>query len=122
MRLKLNLNQPGSRMLAAIGAFLCVIPTILFAVVLFLRHAQINADTIDELIRLSAGVGFALAGILLVLLIVEQIQDHYLNVAYFRNRHRKVKLSNGYYGCQYCGSQKVRASSKYCPVCGKPLI
>jgi hypothetical protein len=122
MRLKLNLNRPGTKMIAAVGAFLCVIPTILYAVSLFLRLAQIDFGAIDRLIRFSVDIGFALGVILLVLLIVEQIQDHYLNVVYFRNRNRKVALSDGYYECQYCGNRKVGASSKYCLVCGKPLL
>ena len=55
------------------------------------------------------------------LLAVEFIQDHSLNAFYRKNQNQKLRLANGFFECQYCGSQKVRESDQCCPICGKDL-
>jgi hypothetical protein len=54
-------------------------------------------------------------------LFVAVIPDRLMDTSYHNNRHRKIRLSGCYYECQYCGSQKVQAFDRYCPVCGKRL-
>ena len=121
MRYKLNLNEPSTKMIAMIGLFVGVIPAILSVGSWLLTLSNIQSEVIDGMIKASLMAGLLLAAVFAVLLVIEQIQDRLLDTSYHNNRHRKIRLSDGYYECQYCGSQKVQALDRYCPVCGKGL-
>jgi uncharacterized paraquat-inducible protein A len=121
MRHKLNLNVPSAKFIAMIGLLVAGIPAILSVAAWLLGLAGIQPEAIEEMKRISLIAGAFLAAAFAVLLAVEQIQDRMMDTSYHNNRHRKIRLSDGYYECQYCGSQKVRASDRHCPVCGKGL-
>ncbi len=121
MRYKLNLNEPSAKIIAMIVLFVYVIPAILSVGSWLLSLASIQSETIDAMTKISLTAGLLLAAAFSVLLVVEQIQDRLLDTSYHNNRHRRIRLSNAYYECQYCGSQKVQAFDRYCPVCGRRL-
>lgn len=72
-----------------------------------------------SMIKISFLVGAFVFTVFLVLIVVEQVQDHYFNAQYQKQRSQKIRLANGYYECQYCGNQRVRENDKTCEVCGK---
>ncbi len=121
MKGKLNLNEPASRMIAVIGLFLIVIPLLLSAAGFLLSAVNIQAGILDALRNGSIVVGLILGAGFVMLIVVEQIQDHMIDRAYQRNRSQKLPLPGGGYECQYCGSRKLQAHDKSCPVCGHLL-
>ncbi len=120
MRRILNLNQPGTVFVKIIGIFIVLIPAILYCATLLLNNAAI-ASILPGVIKVSLAIGAFATAILLILIIIEQIQDHYFDVRYQKNRSQKLLLANGNYECQYCGNQKVKESDKTCQICGKEL-
>lgn len=119
MRRFLNLNQPGIMFLKVIGFFVVLIPAILYGIVQVWSGAGSNTTLLLSMIKVSFVIGAFVLIVFLVLIIVEQIQDHFYNIQYQKQRNRKILLANGYYECQYCGNQKVREHDKSCNVCGK---
>jgi hypothetical protein len=120
MRRILNLDQPGIVFAKIIGLFVAVIPAVLYGILLLFHGAEI-VGTILGAIRISFAIGAVVFVILLALIIVEQIQDHYIDIAYQKNRARRLPLGNGRYECQYCGNRKVTKNEKTCWVCRKEL-
>ncbi len=108
-------------MIAVIGLFLIVIPLLLSAAGFLLSAVNIQAGILDALRNGSIVVGLILGAGFVMLIVVEQIQDHMIDRAYQRNRSQKLPLPGGGYECQYCGSQEIQARDKYCPVCGHTL-
>jgi hypothetical protein len=122
MKRVLNLNALGPTIAAACAVFGVLIPLILAVVSWLLDRIGVTHDILDTLLRVSLLVGGSLLLGLIVLVILEQIQDHYLDRQYQNSRHRKIKLTDDWYECQYCGHQKLRAGAQRCPVCGNRLI
>lgn len=120
MRRILNLNQPSVTFLKMIGLFAVVIPAVLDCALLLLKQPEIRI-LLRSLVNISFTIGAILFVLLTGLIIVEQIQDHYIDVQYQKNRGRKVPLDNGNYECQYCGNRKMQEKDKICEVCGKEL-
>ncbi len=121
MRTKLNLNEPSSKILTMIGLFLVAIPVVFTVGGFLLSAANVPVNLLNDLRNGSVAAGLILAAGFVILIVVEQIQDHLIDAAYQRNRNRKLPLPAGGFECQYCGSQKVRALDKCCPVCGHLL-
>lgn len=119
MRRYLNLNQPGTIFLKIIGFFVVLLPAVLYGIVLAYGRAGIISTLLLSMIKVSFVAGAFVFIVFLVLLVVEQIQDHYYDVRYQKQRSQKVLLANGYYECQYCGNQKVRQNDQSCNLCGK---
>lgn len=119
MRRLLNLNQPSTMFLKVIGFFVGLLPAVLYAIVLVWSGAGIITTLLLSMIKASFIVGALVFLVFLVLIVVEQIQDHDYDVRYEKQRSQKMVLANGYYECQYCGNQKVRENDKSCNVCGK---
>lgn len=119
MRRYLDLNQPSMIFVKIIGVFMILIPAIAYGIALLLDESGIVRKLLVSILRLSFAVGASVLIIFLVLVVVEQIQDHYFNRLYQKQRNRKLLLANGYYECQYCGNQGVRENDKSCHVCGK---
>jgi len=103
-----------------IGLCAVVIPAVLYCALLLLKQPEINI-ILRSMIQISFTIGATLFVILIGLIAVEQVQDHYFDVQYQKNRDRKLPLADGNYECQYCGNQKVKESDKTCRVCGKEL-
>ncbi len=120
MRRILNLNRPGILFLKLIGLLAVVIPGALYGTLLFLDQAGF-VRVIHSVIRISFAAGGLLFVVLLVLVIAEQIQDHYIDAQYQKSRGRKLPLADGTYECKYCGNRKVRAGDRTCQVCGREL-
>jgi hypothetical protein len=120
MRRILNLNQTGVTLLKVIGMVVVVIPAILYGTSLLLNGTKVNSILLNG-IKLSFAIGALVFVILLALILVEQIQDHYFDLHYQKNKAQKLPLANGTYECQYCGNQMVREADQACQVCGKEL-
>jgi hypothetical protein len=120
MRRILNLNQPGAVFLKIIGLLFAVIPAGLSCALLLFNNAEV-AGTLHNLIRISFALGALALVILVMLIIMEQVQDHYLDVQYHKRRDHKLPLADGKYECQYCGNRAVREIDKTCSVCGRQL-
>jgi len=105
--------------LKVIGFFVVLLPAVLYSIVLVWNGAGTVTDLLMSMIKTSFVVGAFVFIIFLVLIVVEQIQDHYYDVRYQKQRSQKVLLADGFYECQYCGNQKVRENDKSCHVCGK---
>jgi hypothetical protein len=120
MRRILNLNQPGIVFVKMIGLFIVVIPVLFYCILLLLNDMEITGILLG-VIRVSFAIGILAFVVLLVLIAVEQIQDHYIDVQYQKNRGRRLPLVNGNFECQYCGNQNVKENDKNCPICGKEL-
>jgi len=119
MRRILNLNQPGMLFVKLIGLFMVMIPAVVYAIMLVFRLSGIARAFLLRAIKISFVVGGLIFVVFLVLIIVEQIQDHIVDMNYQKQRDQKILLSNGKYECQYCGNQKVKKNDKICSVCGK---
>jgi ABC-type dipeptide/oligopeptide/nickel transport system permease component len=119
MRRLLNLNQPSTLFLKVIGFFVVLLPAVLYGIVWALSGTGNITYLLLSLIKVSFAVGAFVFIVFLVLIMVEQIQDHFYDVGYQKQRSQKVLLENGFYECQYCGNQKVRENDKSCNVCGK---
>lgn len=121
MRRVLNLNHPGTILLKIAGLFLVAIPAILYCALRVLGETATLRTFLPGLIKTSFAIGASVLVILSILIIIEQVQDHYIDVQYQKNRSRKLALADGNYECQYCGNQKVKENDKTCWVCGKDL-
>lgn len=119
MRRLLNLNQSSMLFMKVIGFLMVLFPAILYGIILIWDETIIIKTLFLSMIKVSFGLGAFVSIVFLVLVVVEQIQDHYFDAWYQKQRNQKVSLANGYYECQYCGNQKVRENDKICNVCGK---
>lgn len=121
MKRVLNLNEPGAKLLSVAVALGVLMPVLLFACLPLLQLFGLNADAIWMSIWIFVTGGGVLAAVLLVLIVVEQIQDHLIDMAYQRNRGQKLRLTETYFECQFCGNRKVRAEDRQCLICGRKL-
>ena len=119
MRRFLNLNQLSTIFLKLIGFFVVLVPVVLYVILLAWSEPGTITTLLLSLMKASFAVGALIFVVFLVLIVVEQIQDHDYDVRYQKQRSQKVLLANGYYECQYCGNRKVREAEKSCSVCGK---
>jgi ABC-type dipeptide/oligopeptide/nickel transport system permease component len=119
MRRLLNLNQPSTIFLKVISFFVVLLSAVLYGIVLAWSETGIIRTLLLSTIKVSFAVGAFVFIVLLVLIVVEQIQDHCYDVRYQKQRSQKVLLASGYYECQYCGNQKVLENDQSCNVCGK---
>jgi hypothetical protein len=120
MRRVLNLNGPSRIFLRLIGLFAILIPAVFYSVLHVVKQPEINF-ILRSIMQTSFTIGAVLFAILLGLIVVEQIQDHYIDMQYQKNRDRKRPLADGNYECQYCGNRGVKENDKTCRVCGKEL-
>lgn len=118
MRRFLNLNQVSTIFLKVTGFFGLLLPAVLYVIVLAWTGTGMIKNLLVSMIRVSFIVGASVFLVFLVLIVVEQIQDHAYDARYRKQQGQKV-LADGYYECQYCGNQKVRENDKSCHVCGK---
>jgi uncharacterized paraquat-inducible protein A len=116
-RWKINSIGYAHRILAVIGVLVVVIPLACY----LCAWLGIENAVLFLAIKVYFTVGIALLALFALFLAVEFIQDSLLNAYYARTRSQKLKLTNGWYECQHCGSRKVHEDDKQCPVCGKVL-
>jgi uncharacterized paraquat-inducible protein A len=119
MRRLLNLNQSSMVFVKVIVSLMVLIPAILYGIELIRQQTKIVTTFFLNMIKISFVTGAFIFIVFLALIVVEQIQDHYFDAKYQKQRGQKVSLANGYYECQYCGNQRVRENDKTCNVCGK---
>lgn len=119
MRRFLNLNQVSTIFLKVTGFFGLLLPAVLYVIVLAWTGTGMIKNLLVSMIRVSFIVGASVFLVFLVLIVVEQIQDHAYDARYRKQQGQKMLLADGYYECQYCGNQKVRENDKSCHVCGK---
>jgi len=116
---KLNSIGYGPRILAWIGTLLFALPSALLLCTRLLVPFGIQGALLPIAVTVSLAAGVALQLVFVGLLTIEFLQDRQIDSQYHQTQHFKIKLADGYYECQYCGSQKVRAADKQCPICGK---
>jgi hypothetical protein len=121
-RWKINSIGYGHRIFAVIAVLIIAVPLVLYLCSWFLGRLGIETMAILFTIRVSVTAGVVLLVLFVLLLAIEFIQDRFLDTYYAKAQNQKLRLADGYYECQYCGSQKVRAFDKQCPVCGKSSI
>ncbi len=121
MRRLLDLNQPSVAFLKIIVLFVAVIPAILFLVAWLLDSIGVRVPAVQPAALASLVLGLIVLAILLGLIVLEQVQDHYFNAHYQRQRAHKLPLAEGNYECQYCGNRQVQAEDSTCAVCGTKL-
>lgn len=73
---------------------------------------------LNQIITVSLTLGILVFMALLVMVAIELKQDEKLNNYYTNNKNFKVKISDTFYECQYCGNQKVKKDEIYCMICG----
>ena len=117
----LNLNDFSAKFLKMIFALVVFLPVLLYVIFLELRSFQIIWPVLLDLARGSLILGLALLGLLVVLIILEQIQDRWIVLQYDRSRAKRLPVGDGWYECQYCGNRRVRPDETTCGVCGKAL-
>lgn len=111
---KINSNGPGTVVFMCSMLFLIGIPALMYIVSFIFNMG--NKLFLPAKISAAAG-GIILAGLIIVI-VVELKQDKRLNIYYVSNRNRKIKISEGFYECQNCGSRTVRENDNTCGVCG----
>lgn len=121
MKRFLNLNEFGGKALVAIAIVGVGIPGVLYMVSLTLDALGIHWPGMRFLIWGALGAGGLLLLGFLVLLIIEQIQDHVLYQMYLKSRGKRIRTAENLYECPYCGNRKIREFEHQCPVCGKIL-
>lgn len=121
-RWKINSNSYAVHILAVVFTLVIVLPLLLYICSWLLGWFGIESAPVLFTIRISLTAGVVLFGLFLFLLAVEFIQDHLLDAYYIKNKSRKLQLADGGYECQFCGSRKIHASDKECPICGKKLL
>ena len=119
MRRCLDLNQPGVVFVKVIGLLMVIIPAVLYGIRLLWGQTENVRILLLSMMKVSFAAGGLVFAVFLALIVAEQIQDHDFHVQYQKQRDQKVLVANGYYECQYCGNQKVRANDAACNVCGK---
>ncbi len=121
MKRPLNLNRYSTQVIAVVVVLIAVIPFVFFLGNRLLRSLNVQFSLFTDLGRISLQVGSVLAFLFFLLVILEQIQDFYIDRVYRKNRHKKIQISETEYECQYCGCRRVHAFDSACPVCGKAL-
>jgi hypothetical protein len=120
MKRLLNLNDTSLRavLVLLISGGLSIL---LHLVGLILGHLGLQATWLEAGSRLFLWVTFILLGLFLLLLIVEGIQDAVYDAIYRRRLGIRLQGPGSFFECPFCGSQRVRAFDRVCPVCGKEL-
>ncbi len=121
MRRFLDLNQPATVFVKVIGFLLVLLPGALYSIVLLGGEASPMRAFLLGAIRASLAAGVLVLIVFVVLVVAEQMQDHYFDAQYRKQRSQKVPSADGYYECQYCGNRRVRGSDKTCDVCGREI-
>ena len=121
-RWKINSIRFGPRVVAIIGLLTLAAPAVLYLCYSVLGFLGIKLKIILSAVSISFAAGVALLGLFVLLLGVEFVQDRSRDRQYKRTRMRKLEISEGWYECQACGNQLLRAEDKACDVCGQRLI
>ncbi len=121
MRRILNLNEVSTKFLIAIALLVGAVPALLWLFSLLLAAAQLSTRIDLDLIEASLILGGLLLVVFLLLIVLEQVQDHYLHRVYLKSRGQRIRLANAEAECPFCGNRQVPAFEKRCSVCGKEL-
>ncbi len=121
-RHKLNSIWYGPQILALVGLLIIVVPSILYLVCSVLGFLGLPSGTLWLAIEISLTAGVVLLVLFTLLLAFELIQDHQRDKQIASTRNRKLKISDEFYECQFCGNRQIRQSDKRCSVCGQALI
>lgn len=119
MRRYLDLNQPSAVFLKLIGLLVAIIPAVLYGFLRLCSGTGTIGTFLLSLMKSSFAAGVSVLIVFLILIAVEQVQDHYFDILYKKQLGKKILLVNGSYECQYCGNRRVQEKDKTCEVCGK---
>ena len=121
MRFKLNSVHFGGRAVGLIVGLLVGAPAVLYLAHRWLESLGYPVSALLVLMRVAVALGLISLVLFVTLLLIEYVQDRWLDGWHSRRRNEKVPLADGAYECQFCGSQKVRDGDRCCPVCGHAL-
>ncbi len=121
MKRPLNLNAVAPKILAWIGALLILAPLLLYLLSLPALPVHLPGNLAFTLIKVSLIAGFVLLIGFGLLLVIEQVQDALFDRWYRKARVHKLQSAEGIYECQFCGSRKLHADDRICPLCGQKL-
>lgn len=119
---KLNSINFGPQVLALVVLLMVAVPLILYVSYSILGLFGVHAGGFLLALSISIGAGCVLLMLFVLLLTIELVQDYWLDRRYRENRSRKIRISEEYYECQFCGFHQVRESDKSCRICGHNLI
>lgn len=120
MNHKLNLNGPGSR-LFGIAMLTIALSILVYGLSRVLEGYRLRVAWLSGLAGFLAVSGALLLVTLVILLVIEAFQDRAMDQNYRKQRSRRLPVGNGSYECQYCGSRKVHAEDRTCPICGRDV-
>ncbi len=122
MKRRLDLNGPGSKIIAGIAVFIILIPGTLLLARFVFGLLLIDASLLKTMTILSLASGGILFVSFIILLAFEAVQDRFFDRWYQRQRNIRLVARDGFYECQYCGCRRVKIFDRQCPSCGKTLI
>ena len=121
MKRVLNLNQFAGRWIALSVLLAIVIPGALIGGYYLILSNGYEWQLLLSVAGISALTGLFLLGILLILIVLEQIQDRTLYWHYLKTRSRRIRISEGRFECPYCGNCEVQEVDTSCAICGNKL-
>ncbi|RPI33011.1 MAG: hypothetical protein EHM70_07370 [Chloroflexota bacterium] len=121
MKRRLDLVHAGWKLLAVTVIFLAVIPGLARLGGWLLANTGREWSALSIAGQVSFAFGLVLLAVFIALVVAEQVQDHLFDVSYRKRRKRKLEAGNGSYECQFCGSRKLTAADRECPVCGREV-
>lgn len=110
---KINSIGYAHKIIGLLGLFLVIIP-----LCLYILNFLFNTTLFTVPIYISFIIGFLILLFFIILLSVEFKQDKKIDRKYITVKKTKIKLVNGLYECQSCGSRKVSITDKNCSICG----
>lgn len=117
----LNLNDFSAKALAFIGLLGLVFPAGLWGLELLLQTWQVNWPWLAALRWILFSLGALLLAAFLLLVILEQIQDHWLFKRYLSSRRKRLTRPGRLGECPYCGNRQLQDFQQTCPICGHLL-
>ena len=117
MKRILNLNSFSLPALVAIATTGAGVPVVLFLLSRLMQWlGRPEPILLVHLARVLAATGGILLLLFFALVILEQVQDHWLYRRYMHERGKQVEEE-----CPFCGNRQLRSFERYCPVCGEKI-
>lgn len=116
MKRILNLNDfslPALKTILIIGL---VLPAALLLSSTLLDQAGLHLPVLHQLIGVLFGMAVFLLLLFFGLVILEQIQDHFLYRRYLQERGRQIQGE-----CPFCGNRQLHPFEHFCSVCGEKI-
>lgn len=110
---KINSNKYGGTVIGVGLILACAVPAIIYLILQIYR-----VEFLVLILWISLSMGILILLLFAIWLLIELLQDKYLNQYYLKRRNEKLKSRHGNYECQACGNRNVKEADKNCSVCG----